>query len=58
MGFLDKVKDATGIGLSADEQYRRAYEKGVFLQPPDYSAASALTMLSDELDIRRDDEAA
>lgn len=40
MGFLDKVKDATGIGLSADEQYRRAYEKGVFLQPPDYSAAS------------------
>jgi hypothetical protein len=40
MGFLDKVKDATGIGLTADEQYRRAYEKGVFLQPPDYSAAS------------------
>jgi hypothetical protein len=40
MGFLDKVKDATGIGLTADDQYRRAYEKGVFLQPPDYSAAS------------------
>jgi hypothetical protein len=40
MGFLDKVKDATGIGLTADEQYRRAYEKGVFLQPPDYTAAS------------------
>ena len=40
MGFLDKVKDATGVGLTADEQYRRAYEKGVFLQPPDYSAAS------------------
>ena len=40
MGFLDKVKDATGVGLNAEEQYRRAYEKGVFLQPPDFTAAS------------------
>lgn len=44
MGFLDKIKesakDATGIGLSAQEQYARAYEKGVFLQPPDYSSAA------------------
>lgn len=40
MGFLDKVKDVTGVGLGATEQYARAFEKGVFLQPPDYSAAS------------------
>jgi hypothetical protein len=40
MGFLDKVKDVTGVGLTAEEQYRRAYEKGVFLQPPDYAEAS------------------
>lgn len=41
MSLLGKVKqglkDATGIGLSADEQYKRAYEKGVFIQ--DYKAA-------------------
>ncbi len=40
MGLLDKVKDVTGVGLGAKEQYARAYEKGVFLQPPDYAAAS------------------
>ena len=32
------AKGATGIGLSADEKYARAYEKGVFLQ--DYAASS------------------
>jgi len=43
MGFLDKMKGLgkeMGIGLSAQEQYRRAYEKGVLLQPPDYSSAA------------------
>lgn len=40
MGFLDKIKDVTGIGLAASEQYKRAYEKGVFLQPPDYNKAA------------------
>jgi hypothetical protein len=40
MGILDKVKDVTGVGLNAEEQYRRAYEKGVFLQPPNYAEAS------------------
>lgn len=43
MGFLDKVKGLgkeMGIGLSGQEQYQRAYEKGVLLQPPDYSAAA------------------
>ncbi|MCX5753119.1 MAG: hypothetical protein NTW97_05670 [Candidatus Krumholzibacteria bacterium] len=43
MGFLDKmkesVKDATGIGLNAQQQYERAYQKGVLLQPPKYQDA-------------------
>ncbi|MBI1352855.1 MAG: hypothetical protein GC160_00810 [Acidobacteria bacterium] len=34
------AKGATGIGLSADERYARAYEKGVFLE--DYGAASRM----------------
>ena len=44
MGLFDKVKDsakdATGIGLNAEEQYARAYSKGVLLQPPDYGSAA------------------
>lgn len=40
MGLLDTLKDATGVGLTAEEQYRRAYTKGVFLQPADYLEAS------------------
>jgi len=43
MGIFDKVKAVgkeVGIGLNAQEQYRRAYEKGVLLQPPDYSSAA------------------
>ncbi len=40
MGFLDKVKDVTGVGLNGEEEYRRAYEKGVFLSPPNYAEAS------------------
>lgn len=48
MGFMDKLKsakDATAnalnIGLDSQTQYKRAYEKGVFLQPPSYKDASA-----------------
>ena len=41
MGFLDKmkhgIKDATGLGLDVQEQYKRAYEKGVLVK--DYPAA-------------------
>jgi len=42
MGLLDKVKqnikETTGRGLSAQEQYQRAYQKGVFVK--DYGAAA------------------
>jgi hypothetical protein len=41
MGLLSKIKNATNIGLSAQEQYNRAFEKGILLNPPDYSSASA-----------------
>lgn len=37
--FKETAKDATGIGLNADEQYQRAYEKGVFLRPQEYQTA-------------------
>jgi hypothetical protein len=40
MGFLDKVKSATGLGLTSDESYHRAYEKGVLLGK--YAEASEL----------------
>ena len=44
MGLMDKIgkglKDATGIGLSADEQYKRAYEKGVFMKDLDSAASN------------------
>ncbi len=30
--FKEKAKDLTGLGLNAQEQYSRAYEKGVLLQ--------------------------
>lgn len=44
MGLFDSIKktakDITGLGLSADEQYKRAYQKGVFLNPPNYKAAA------------------
>ena len=39
MGILDRVKEATGLGLDGDAQYRRAFEKGVFMQPPDIEIA-------------------
>jgi hypothetical protein len=35
--MTEVAKDATGLGLSADERFERAYRKGVFLK--DYSAA-------------------
>lgn len=42
MGFFgklkDKVKDTTGLGLNATEQYNRAYEKGVLLTNYDTAA--------------------
>jgi len=44
MGLFDRIKqsakDVTGLGLSGQEQYARAYSKGVFLQPPNYRSAS------------------
>lgn len=39
-GFLGKVRGVTGIGLNANESYRRAFEKGVLLG--DYQAAGDL----------------
>lgn len=43
MGVFENIKksakDMTGLGLSPMEHYNRAYEKGVFLQPPDYNSA-------------------
>jgi len=33
------AKDMTGLGLSPLEHFNRAYEKGVFLQPPNYNSA-------------------
>jgi len=40
MSFVDKVKGATGLGLTPDEAYHRAYEKGVLLGK--YEAASEM----------------
>jgi|HubBroStandDraft_4_1064222.scaffolds.fasta_scaffold03303_6 hypothetical protein len=40
MGLLDKVKNATGLGLNPAESYHRAYEKGVLLAK--YSEASEM----------------
>ena len=41
MGLMDKLKsglkDATGLGLDATEQYQRAYTKGVYIE--DYESA-------------------
>lgn len=52
MGIFDKVKAVgkeIGIGLNAQEQYQRAYEKGVLLQPPDYSSAAKHFMKACEM---------
>src|SRR5438132_1390431 len=40
MGFFNKVKNVTGIGLNSNEAYHRAYEKGVLLAK--YDTASDL----------------
>ena len=46
MGLMDKIgkglKDATGLGLDAEEQYRRAYEKGVFMKDLGSAASNFL----------------
>lgn len=43
MGLFDKMvksaKNVTGLGLNAQEEYERAYAKGVLLSPPNYNAA-------------------
>ena len=39
MGLMDSLKKATGIGLTANEHYDRAYEKGVLLGPANYAKA-------------------
>ena len=39
MGLFDKVKKATGLGLTPTEHYDRAFEKGVLLGPENFTAA-------------------
>jgi predicted nucleic acid-binding Zn ribbon protein len=59
MGIFDKVKAVgkeVGIGLNAQEQYQRAYEKGVLLQPPDYSAATKHFAKASEMFLQEGDE--
>jgi len=42
MSILDSLKKATGLGLSPDESYTRAYEKAVLLGPSKFGDAVAL----------------
>jgi hypothetical protein len=42
MGLMGSLKKATGIGLSANEHYDRAYEKAVLLGPANYPKAVEL----------------
>jgi len=42
MGFMDSLKKATGVGLTAHEHYDRAYEKGVLLGPEKFDEAVGL----------------
>ncbi|MDD9935961.1 MAG: hypothetical protein OXT09_20285 [Myxococcales bacterium] len=39
MGLLDSIKKATGVGLTPEEHYGRAYEKGVLLGPSKFRDA-------------------
>ncbi len=39
MGLLDKMKKATGLGLTPAEHYNRAFEKGVLLGPDNFASA-------------------
>ena len=42
MGLMDSLKKATGLGLSHQQHYDRAYEKGVLLGPAKYREAAEL----------------
>ena len=42
MGLMDSLKKATGLGLSAEESYARAFEKAVLLGPAKFGEAVAL----------------
>lgn len=42
MGLMDSLKKASGLGLTPDEHYQRAYEKGVLLGPEHYGKAVEL----------------
>jgi hypothetical protein len=42
MGFMDSLKKASGLGLTPEEHYQRAYEKGVLLGPEHYGKAVEL----------------
>lgn len=42
MGLMDSIKKATGLGLTPEQHYDRAYEKGVLLGPDKYGEAAAL----------------
>lgn len=42
MGFMDSIKKATGLGLSPEQHYERAYEKAVLLGEDKYKEAVVL----------------
>lgn len=39
MGFMDKIKKATGVGLNHQEHYARVYEKAILLGPEHFGKA-------------------
>jgi hypothetical protein len=42
MGFFDSIKKATGLGLTANEHYQRAFEKAILLGPSKFAEGVAL----------------
>ena len=42
MGFMDSIKKATGLGLTPEQHYARAYEKAILLGEGKYTDAVAL----------------
>ncbi len=42
MGFFDKVKKATGVGLTPEQHYARVYEKAILLGEENYEKGIAL----------------
>lgn len=59
MSIFDKVKaigKEVGIGLNAQEQYQRAYEKGILLQPPDYSSGVKHFLKASEMFLQEGNE--